>query len=144
MKSNTFKSDVYGSFKLFFGAEMSLTTVDHKAHAFRRRVNMTAVTPASVRALEEQVTPHVDYLVELIREGVGFEADGERGWGPGRNMAKMVAFCIADIMGDVTFSRNWNVQRDEKNRHFVEDLPNGVAGIHLAGDTRKTRWRSSG
>ncbi|CAJ2505694.1 Uu.00g130880.m01.CDS01 [Anthostomella pinea] len=35
VNANTVKSDVYGAFKRFFGSEMSLTTVDHKIHAFR-------------------------------------------------------------------------------------------------------------
>lgn len=71
VNSNTFKADAYSSFKRFFGAEMSLTTVDHKAHAFRRRVNMTAITPTAVKEFEDQVTPHVDEFIDIISEGVG-------------------------------------------------------------------------
>ncbi|KAJ4856997.1 cytochrome p450 domain-containing protein [Trichoderma breve] len=133
VNSNTFKADAYGSFKRFFGAEMSLTTVDHKAHAFRRRVNMTAITPAAVKEFEDQVTPHLDEFISIIGEGAGSKSQGEHGWSPGKDMSYAVAFCIADIMGSVTFGRTWNVQRDPKYRHFVKDLPNGVAGIHLVG-----------
>ncbi|RFU74504.1 benzoate 4-monooxygenase cytochrome p450 [Trichoderma arundinaceum] len=133
VNSNTFKADAYGSFKRFFGAEMSLTTVDHKAHAFRRRVNMTAITPAAVKEFEDQVTPHVEEFIDIISEGVGSKLEGEHGWSSGKDMSYAVAFCIADIMGSVTFGRTWNVQRDPKYRHFVKDLPNGVAGIHLVG-----------
>ncbi|KAK4069308.1 hypothetical protein Trihar35433_5887 [Trichoderma harzianum] len=131
VNSNTFKADAYGSFKRFFGAEMSLTTVDHKAHAFRRRVNVTAITPAAVKEFEDQVTPHLDEFISIIGEGAGSRLQGENGWSPGKDMSYAVAFCIADIMGSVTFGRTWNVQRDPKYRHFVKDLPNGVAGIHL-------------
>ncbi|KAM6482884.1 cytochrome P450 [Trichoderma sp. SZMC 28011] len=133
VNSNTFKADAYGSFKRFFGAEMSLTTVDHKAHAFRRRVNVTAITPAAVKEFEDQVTPHLDEFISIIGEGAGSKSQGEHGWSPGKDMSYAVAFCIADIMGSVTFGRTWNVQRDSKYRHFVKDLPNGVAGIHLVG-----------
>ncbi|KAI0489566.1 cytochrome P450 [Xylaria cf. heliscus] len=130
VNSNTFKSPAYSSFKRFFGAEMSLTTTDHKLHAFRRRVNAKALTPATVKALEDRVTPHVDYLINLIQESLDTD---KKKWSPGHNMADRISFCIADIMGDVTFSQYWNVQRDVKNRHFVHDLPKGVAGIHLVG-----------
>ncbi|KAL7800063.1 cytochrome P450 [Trichoderma ceciliae] len=112
---------------------MSLTTVDHKAHAFRRRVNMTAITPAAVKEFENQVTPHVDEFIDIISESVGSKSEGEHGWSSGKDMSYAVAFCIADIMGSVTFGRTWNVQRDPKYRSFVKDLPNGVAGIHLVG-----------
>lgn len=110
---------------------MSLTTVDHKAHAFRRRVNMTAITPAAVKEFEGQVTPHVDEFIGIISEGAGSKAQGEHGWSSGKDMSYAVAFCIADIMGSMTFGRTWNVQKDPKYRRFVKDLPNGVAGIHL-------------
>lgn len=110
---------------------MSLTTVDHKAHAFRRRINMTAITPAAVKEFEDQVTPHVDEFIDIIGEGAGSKSQGEQGWSFGKDMSYAVAFCIADIMGSVTFGRTWNVQRDPTYRHFVKDLPNGVAGIHL-------------
>ncbi|KAI1436709.1 cytochrome P450 [Xylaria sp. CBS 124048] len=128
--SNTFKSPAYGSFRRFFGAEMSLTTTDHSIHAFRRRVNAKALTPAAVKALEDRVTPHVNYLVEIIKDSFGTK---KADWSPGHDMSERVALCIADIMGDVTFSHYWNVQRDPENRHFVHDLPKGVAGIHLVG-----------
>ncbi|KAH6678007.1 cytochrome P450, partial [Halenospora varia] len=109
VNANTFKSTAYSSFKRFFGAEMSLTTVDHKAHAFRRRVNMSALTPAAVKSLQKCVTPHVDFLIEKIDRSIGFN---KTVWGPGQDMGHT---------------------RDEKNRHFVHDLPKGVAGIHLVG-----------
>jgi hypothetical protein len=131
VKSNTFKSDAYGAFKTFFGAEMSLTTVDHKVHGFRRRVNSAGLTPHAVRELEPHVTPHLDYFIKLLAEDAGTKTDGDKGWGNGKNMANMFAFVIADIMGQCTFSQSWNTQKDEEKRQFVEQLPQGVAGIHL-------------
>lgn len=137
IKANTFKSNAYSSFKRFFGAEMSLTTVDHQAHAFRRRVNASALTTVAVKGLESRVTPHVDYLIhqigKLIPKHTRTLENTNSQWSEGRNMGDLVAFCIADIMGDVTFSQHFNTQREEKNRHYVHDLPKGVAGIHLVG-----------
>lgn len=116
---------------------MSLTTADHKIHAFRRRVNASALTTKAVQELESRVTPHVDYLIQQINEAASSAqqtADKEHlGWSSGQNMGERIKFCIADIMGDVTFSQHFNTQKDEKNRHFIHDLPKGVAGIHLVG-----------
>jgi cytochrome P450 len=135
INANTLKSEVYGAFKKFFGSEMSLTTVDQKVHAFRRRVNGTALTVQAVKALKDRVTPHVDYLMHLVGESIS--STGENGgWSMGKDMSEYLAHCFADIMGDVTFSRHWNVQRDEFNRHFVHDLPKGVAGMHLVGHSK--------
>ncbi|KAI1258794.1 cytochrome P450 [Xylariaceae sp. FL1019] len=128
--ANTFKSSVYGSFKHFFGAEMSLTTVDHKIHAFRRRVNAIALNHSAIAGFEARVKPHVDFLINTITQSCLSE---ESSWSSPQNMAHVLAYCVADIMGDMTFSQHWNVQRHKKNRHFVHDLPKGVAGIHLVG-----------
>ncbi|KAK7919955.1 benzoate 4-monooxygenase cytochrome-like protein P450 [Apiospora marii] len=130
--SNTFKSPVYSAFKRFFGAEMSLTTVDHKIHAFRRRVNARAMTPVTVKTLEDRVTPHVDYLVGMIRGDIN-RSDESGGWSGGMDMSSVLAYCIADIMGDAIFSNFWDVQRNPQRRHLVHDLPKGVAGMHLVG-----------
>ncbi|PTB64759.1 cytochrome P450 [Trichoderma citrinoviride] len=133
VRKKTNKADAYASFKRFFGAEMSLTTVDHKEHTFRRAVNQAAITPAAVKEFEGQVTPHVDDFIDIIAEGAGSKSQGEEGWSFGKDMSYAVAFCLADIMGSVTFGRTWNAQRDPQFRHFIKDLPNGVAGIHLVG-----------
>ncbi|KAI8951072.1 cytochrome P450 [Xylaria longipes] len=130
VNSNTFKSNAYSSFKRFFGAEMSLTTSDHKIHAFRRRVNAKALSRVTITNFEPKVKPHVDILVNKIAQSC---LGKEHPWSSAQNMAHLIAYCVADIMGDITFSQHWNVQLDEKNRHFVHDLPKGVAGIHLVG-----------
>jgi hypothetical protein len=132
VKANAVKSDAYGAAKFFFGgAEMSTTIRDHKAHAFRRRINVAAMTPASVRGYEALATPHIDYFLELMGDGSGTKSDGEKGWSTGRDMSLAVAYCIADIMGSVTFNRSWYTQRETTYRHFVKDSPLGVAGMHL-------------
>lgn len=46
-------------------------------------------------------------------------------------MPKLCEYLISDTMGDITFSRNWNVLRHDENRHIVDELPKGVVGIHL-------------
>lgn len=133
MNSNTFKADVYGVFKRFFGAEMSLTTTDNAAHAFRRRVNVAALKPAVINSLGARMPSHVDYLIKTIQEGT----DGNTGsWSPGKNMTEFLSYCIMDIMSDLTFTQTLNVQREDKNRHFVTSIPKGVGGMHLAGHSK--------
>jgi hypothetical protein len=52
-------------------------------------------------------------------------------WSPPRNMSKVIGSLVSDIMGDITFSKNWNTHRDPQNRHLVEENALGAAGIHL-------------
>lgn len=129
VKANTVKADFYTAAKVIFGADMSQTTVDHKKHAFRRRVNVTALTPAAVKEYGSQVSPHVDYFIELMSAGIVGED-----WGPPQDVSKSVAYCIADIMGALTFGKTWNVQREDTYRKIIEEGPLGVAGLHLVSD----------
>lgn len=134
VNSNTFKAEVYGVFKHFFGAEMSLTTMDHAAHAFRRRVNVAALKPAVIKSLGSRMPSHVDYLIQTLQRDTAPSADGKtQSWSTGRNMTEFFSYCIMDIMSDLTFTQTLNVQREAKNRHFVTSIPKGVGGMHLVG-----------
>lgn len=113
---------------------MSLTTVDHAVHAFRRRVNVAALKPAVIKSLGSRVPAHVDYLIQALQRGTAPSADGKtQSWSTGRNMTDFFSYCIMDIMSDLTFTQTLNVQREAKNRHFVTSIPKGVGGMHLVG-----------
>ncbi|KAI2468304.1 cytochrome P450 [Annulohypoxylon bovei var. microspora] len=135
VNANTSKSTMYTASKRFFGAEMSMAIIDVKVHAFRRRVNMSVMTPDAVRTLGNKVKSHVDFFLENIEKSIvgNMKSKRETVWSCGLDMASLVGYLIADIMGDVTFSQTWNVQRDAKNRHFVHDVPKGVSGMILCG-----------
>lgn len=107
---------------------MSQTTVDKKKHAFRRRVNMTAVTPTAVKGYGGQIATHVDELMRQMSERASSKTD-DQGWGPPEDVSKSFAYCIADIMGCLTFGQSWNTQKSEKYRKTIEDGPLGVTGM---------------
>ena len=105
-----------------------MTTIDKKKHAFKRRVNVKALTPNAVKSMEEQILKNIRYYCQCLSEGKPLAE-----WSSAKDMTKLVGYLVSDIMGDVTFSRNWDVLQNDENRHFVEELPQGVAGIHLVG-----------
>lgn len=136
--ANVLRSSVFTSFKRFFGVDSSATTLDPKEHAFRRRVNNQALTPAVVQLYENRVTPHVSFMLEQLEEDL-HSADGheqwagEDGWGRAHNMTKTLMYCIADVTADVIFSQPWNVQRDPRNRPQIENLGKSAKGLLLVG-----------
>jgi cytochrome P450 len=118
---------VYASTAHFFGGTPSSnTTPDMKEHAFRRRVNVRALSPANIKAMEEQILKNIRYFCEHLTE----EGKTEE-WSAPRDMSKIVGYLVSDIMGDITFSKSWDVQRKPDNRDLLVSLPEGVAGIHL-------------
>ena len=105
---------------------MSMTMIDKKQHAARRRGKVKAVTPEAIQGMEEKMLKNLRHFCGALTD-----SDASRDWSSPKDMTKLVGYLVSDIMGDVTFSRNWNVFENEENRHFVDKLPQGVAGIHL-------------
>ena len=105
---------------------MSMTTINKKEHAIKRRINVKAVRPEAIVAVQDQILQNIRYFCStLVDEGKSDD------WSASRNMSKVVGYLISDIMGDITFSKSWNTQRDPRYRNFVEDSTLGTAGIHL-------------
>ena len=124
--SNVQKSQAYSSFKHYFGdVDMSMTMFDKKKHAFRRQINKQALTPKAIHDLQDKILQNLRYFCQEL---VGATASD---WSSAKDMTKLFGYLVSDIMGDITFSRNWNVLRHDENRHIVEELPKGVVGIHL-------------
>jgi cytochrome P450 len=96
------KSQVYGSFKYFFSnVDMSMTTINKKEHAFKRRINIKALRPQAIEAVQDQILQNIRYFCcTLVDEGKYAE------WSASRNMSKVVGYLISDIMGDITSSKN--------------------------------------
>ena len=135
--ANVQRSQVYASTAHFFGGTASSnTTMNRKEHAFRRRVNVKALNPNTIKSMEERIYKNVRYFCTQLVD----EKPAE--WSKAREMTKAIGYLISDIMGDVTFGRNWEAMKKPDNRDLITQLPQAVAGIHLVGIVAKeTRGR---
>jgi hypothetical protein len=104
---------------------MSMTTIDKRRHAFKRRINVRAIRDDVFKSMEEPMLKNIRYFCSILTD-----AD-TKGWSSARDMTKTVSYLMSDIMGDFVFSQNWNVQRSPENRYIIEFLPQGVAGVNL-------------
>lgn len=123
--ANTQKSQLYSAYSHFFKVPSSVTTIDRKSHAFRRRINGKALTTSSVKGLEQSIHSNCDiFLQSLVDKAIPQQ------WGTAKDMSKILSYLMSDIMGDVTFSKNWNMQLSEKNRHIIDILSFGACLIN--------------
>ena len=133
VQSNTQKSKVYTAYSHFFKVPSVVTTIEKIAHAIRRRINVRALTPTAVKELECLIVKNSQIFLDSIEEEnstLKELLEDSQGWGPGRNMSKWISWLMSDITGDVTFSRNWNLMKSEKNRHIVDVLSLGACLIN--------------
>ncbi|KAL9617096.1 MAG: hypothetical protein Q9160_008086 [Pyrenula sp. 1 TL-2023] len=107
---------------------MSMTTIDRKDHAYRGRINVRALRPEAIEAMQEKIIKNIQVFCTKLTD-----RSKSNEWNLARDLTKIVSFLVSDIMGDITFSRNWDTQLSAHNRHFVEDGALGTAGIHLTG-----------
>ncbi|KAJ5645945.1 hypothetical protein N7490_002317 [Penicillium lividum] len=90
---------------------------------------MVALTLSAVKDLEEQILQNVRVLCTSSSEDV--RGTGE--WSRSHNLTQRIQYLLSDVMGDVTFSRNWSIQASSANRHILDLMSLGTSGINLTG-----------
>ncbi|KAL8715436.1 MAG: hypothetical protein Q9220_000770 [cf. Caloplaca sp. 1 TL-2023] len=126
--ANTQKSNNYNVFHHLFKVPMVATIIDRKRHAFRRRIHAQALGASAVRGLEASLLVSVHKFINILDRGL---IAGQ--WSQARNMTEWMAYLASDILGDVTFSRNWNLLESEENRNIPAVVAEGLGGLNLAG-----------
>ncbi|KAF7915318.1 uncharacterized protein EAE98_011184 [Botrytis deweyae] len=133
--SNTQKSDFYTIYHYFFKVPSILTTIDKKIHALKRRILVKALNPQAVQELQNLAYQNTQRFSEYLREGKdGLVSAGE--WTHAHDISKALTYLQADIMGDVTFSRNWGMLNDEENRHMVGLMSDSALAMNTLGHMR--------
>ena len=126
VRANVQKSQFFTIFSHFFKEQMSMTTIDKKKHAFKRRIDAEALSSSALKNYEAQTLNNVrTFCRHLLDEGA------PEGWNEARDLTKWTSYVMSDIMGDNTFSRNWNMMESEDNRAILDVLAKGVAGLHM-------------
>lgn len=94
-------------------------TRDRQTHDQRRRVWAPALDGIAVRGYEERIAPYQDHLLQYI------EAHGSDGKEP-IEVNSLSGFYNWDVMGDLAFSKSFEMLRHVKQRWAVKLLHNGI------------------
>jgi cytochrome P450 len=107
---------------------MVMTTIDHKEHGFKRRIAAKALTASAMKKMEAGIMKNVRIFCDKMLD----DADHvSRKWNSARNMSQWCGWLVNDIMGDITFHRNWSMLTNEENRDVLEVLSRGVGGLNM-------------
>ncbi|TGO86488.1 hypothetical protein BPOR_0299g00040 [Botrytis porri] len=133
--ANTQKSDFYTIYHYFFKVPSIVTTIDKKLHAIKRRILVKALNPQAVQELQNLIYQNTQRFSQYLREGKnGKVSVGE--WTHPHDMSKALTYLQADIMGDVTFSRNWGMLNNEENRHIIGLMSDSALAMITLGHMR--------
>ena len=105
---------------------MIVTTIDAKQHAFKRRILSQAVTVGAISDMEDTLLSKTRLFCQYL-----LGAQPAAGWNNARNMTEWMAYLTSDIMGEITFSQDWNTIQNPKNRPILTVISQGVAGLNL-------------
>ena len=124
--ANTTKSQNYKSFHQFFKVPMIATIIrDNKKHSFRKRFHTQALSASSIKGLEG---PILNNLARFCRS-LDVESSGD--WATAKDMTKWMSYLSFDNVGDLTFSRSWNLLESEENRNLPGVVSEGLGGLNL-------------
>lgn len=129
VRANCQKSQLFTVFSHFFKVPMVMTTIDHKEHAFKRRIAAEALTAKALKQMEPGVMRNVNVFCDKM---IDDSSDPMKTWNSARNMSDWCGWLANDIMGDITFHRNWNMLTSEENRDVLKTLNQGVGGLNMA------------
>jgi hypothetical protein len=128
VRANCQKSQFFTVFSHFFKVQMVMTTIDHKEHGFKRRIAAKALTPTAMKNMEAGIIKNVKIFCDKMLDD---PKDKSSKWNSARNMSQWSGWLVNDIMGDITFHRNWSMLTKEENRDVVEVLSRGVGGLNM-------------
>ena len=108
---------------------MIVTTIGRRDHAFKKRILTQALSPSTIDIMKESILVNTRKLCRhLLNE------KPSNGWNDAKNMSEWTAYVTSDIMGEIAFSRSWNIIESKANRHVLKVISQGVAGLNLVSE----------
>ncbi|KAF2261282.1 cytochrome P450 [Lojkania enalia] len=126
VRSNCQKSQLFIVFSHFFKVQSIMTTLHRKEHALKRRIVTEALAPYSLKQMESRVMQNVRIFCDKMIDN---PIDKNNVWNSARNMSEWCGWLANDIMGDITFHRNWKMLESEDHRDVITILSRGVGGL---------------
>ncbi|MCJ1396735.1 hypothetical protein MMC18_009627 [Xylographa bjoerkii] len=108
-KANVRKGDYYETHARKSGIRNTLSVIDKSKHAFQRKVLSAAFSDKAVCSAETFVVRKVDRWCDIITDS------SRDDWGPPKNMSEWAEYLVFDVLGDLTFGRNFKIKEPGAN-----------------------------
>ena len=125
-KANVRKSDWYLVFGLAFDVENVFSMLHRSTHAVRRRILSQTFTPSALDMLQQHIISNAERLcVYLNDDSVGPHYH----WSTPKDMSQWIGYVTTDIVGDLCFTRNWNLMGSNQNRDLLQAFEDGSRAL---------------
>lgn len=109
-RANVRKGDYYEAYARDRVVRNTLSVIDKSKHAFQRRILGAAFSDKAMSSAEIFVIRNVNRWCELLKD------DSHNDWSAPINMSEQAEYLVFDILGDLAFSRNFNVKEPGENK----------------------------
>lgn len=126
LNANVRKSDWYLIFGLAFDVENVFSILHRDKHAFRRRIISQAFSNSAIEMLQQHIIRNAEKICEHLKD-----KKDPREWGSPKDMSQWIAFVTTDIVGDLCFTRNWNLMGSNENRDLLQAFEDGSGALSI-------------
>ena len=125
-KANVVKADFYHVVQAAEGSVSTFSAIDNESHARKRRMLANAFSEQSIRSMEGQVLAHIDKWLTNLGKDLQ-----QNGWTEARNISKFNSWLVFDILTDLCYGRNFDLQNTEETRFMRGVIPTGVSAVYI-------------
>lgn len=129
-RANTRKADWYRIWEMLFGAASTATILDRKVHAKRKRILQMGFSERALGDLEPMLLQNVNDFCDILLEESSNHAADAKGWGPAKDLSRTVGHMTFDTMGEMVFSKSFEMQRSATNRQFLDLSMDALRGLN--------------
>jgi cytochrome P450 len=118
-RANVVKADAYSIMSASRHISSTISCIDKKQHAVKRKVLARLFTETALKGVEERVLSHVDTFCASLRAGT------DAGWGVARDIAAWSDYLTLDIISDLCYGKAFGLLREETHRY----IPNVISCV---------------
>ncbi|KAJ5350628.1 hypothetical protein N7541_008355 [Penicillium brevicompactum] len=142
--ANVRKDDAYLVMSASLHAPNTISSIDKKAHAFKKRILAQVFTNSALKGVEDRILSHAIKFCDMLL-GDSNTSDpnssnssmGQKSsWGPVRNLATLSDYLAFDIISDLCYGKSFDMLQSDKFRSFTKitttlSRRNAVVGSHM-------------
>lgn len=141
--ANVRKDDAYLVMSASLHAPNTISSIDKKAHAFKKRILAQVFTNSALKGVEDRILSHaIKFCDMLLGDSNASDPNpsnssmGQKSsWGPVRNLATLSDYLAFDIISDLCYGKSFDMLQSDKFRSFTKitttlSRRNAVVGFH--------------
>ena len=124
-KANVCKIDSYAILGVNSHAPNTLSCIDKKTHAFKRRILFQAFTDNALNGVQDHILSHISDFCAMLNPPSD-RAGPSLDWGPSVDIAPLCDYLAFDVISDLSYGRSFGMLKSNRY-HYIPQLTKTLA-----------------